>query len=281
MQRSLITKKMAIVLMFVVACCLPFVSKSQQSSYKIKTIVIDAGHGGKDAGANGSRSLEKNIALEVAIKLAKNIEKELPGVKVILTRKTDVFIDLYKRIDIANDNNADLFISIHCNSGGESVVRRKNAKGKYVSTRVLNTSARGTETLVAGSHRLGEQDAAIRENASIYLEENYEENYGGLDPKDPESYIIFSLVKNQFRDQSIKLANLMQSEYVSAGRISRGVWEKGLAVLQKAGMPAVLTEIGFISNPEEESFMMSDAGQAEIVTNLTNAIKSYKKSIER
>lgn len=230
--------------------------------YQIKTIVIDAGHGGRDSGAKGSRSLEKNIALEVALKLGKEIERQLPGVRVMFTRRTDEFIDLYKRIRMANAAKADIFISIHCNS----------APGR---------SSRGTETIVSGSHRLGEQTAAIRENASLLLEENYKENYQGFDPKDPESYIIFSLMKNQYREKSVKLANLMQQEYVKSGRISRGILEQGLAVLAEAGMPAVLTEIGFVNNRAEEDYMLSDEGQSEIVQNLVSAISAFKKSVER
>nr|WP_270089561.1 N-acetylmuramoyl-L-alanine amidase [Sphingobacterium sp. SYP-B4668] len=261
---------------------LPFFGQAQsQSAYKVKTIVIDAGHGGHDSGAKGHQTLEKHLALQVALKLGKLIEAELPGVKVLYTRKTDEFVELYKRIYYANDNHADLFISIHCNSGGVSRVTSRNKKGKRVTSSVLNTSAKGTETLVSGYGRLGEQDAAIRENASLLLESNYKDNYQGFDPKDPESYIVFSLMKNQFRDQSIKLASYMQNEYVKSGRTNRGVWEKSLAVLARAGMPAVLTEIGFISNPAEEEFMMTDAGQNEITQNLLNAIKTFKRSVER
>lgn len=219
--------------------------------------------------------------MQVALKLGKLIESELPGVKVLYTRKTDEFVELYKRIYYANDNHADLFISIHCNSGGISRVTTRNRKGKRVTSSVTNSSAKGTETLVSGYGRLGEQDAALRENASLLLESNYKDNYQGFDPKDPESYIVFSLMKNQFRDQSIKLASYMQNEYVKSGRTNRGVWEKSLAVLARAGMPAVLTEIGFISNPDEEQFMMSDSGQNEIINNLLNAIKTYKRSVER
>jgi N-acetylmuramoyl-L-alanine amidase len=149
--------------------------------YQIRTIVIDAGHGGKDTGAAGRRSLEKNVALEVALKLGKQIQKDIPGIKIVYTRTTDEFVELYKRIRLANANKADLFISIHCNSSG--------------------ASAHGTETLVSGSHRLGQQDAAVRENASLLLESNYKENYQGFDPKDPESAIIFSLMKNRFREK--------------------------------------------------------------------------------
>ncbi|HMR19954.1 MAG TPA: N-acetylmuramoyl-L-alanine amidase, partial [Sphingobacterium sp.] len=147
-----------------------------------------------------------------------------------------------------------------------------------------NSSARGTETLVLGFHRINEQDAAIRENADMLLEENYEENYkelGDFDPQDPSTYIVFKLLKRQFRAQSIKLASLMQTEYAKSNRINRGVKEQGLAVLAKAGMPAVLTEIGFINNREEENFMLSDAGQREIVDNLFQAIKTYKNSVEK
>ncbi|EEI91799.1 N-acetylmuramoyl-L-alanine amidase [Sphingobacterium spiritivorum ATCC 33300] len=275
------TKLIALSLL-VIFLILPSTNKSQSKSpYKIKTIVIDAGHGGHDSGARGRETLEKHIALQVALKLGKLIESELPGVKVLYTRKTDEFVELYKRIYYANDNHADLFISIHCNSGGISRVTTRNRKGKRVTSSVTNSSAKGTETLVSGYGRLGEQDAALRENASLLLESNYKDNYQGFDPKDPESYIVFSLMKNQFRDQSIKLASYMQNEYVKSGRTNRGVWEKSLAVLARAGMPAVLTEIGFISNPDEEQFMMSDSGQNEIINNLLNAIKTYKRSVER
>ncbi|EFK59212.1 N-acetylmuramoyl-L-alanine amidase family protein [Sphingobacterium spiritivorum] len=275
------TKLIALSLL-IIFLILPSTNKSQSKSpYKIKTIVIDAGHGGHDSGARGRETLEKHIALQVALKLGKLIESELPGVKVLYTRKTDEFVELYKRIYYANDNHADLFISIHCNSGGISRVTTRNRKGKRVTSSVTNSSAKGTETLVSGYGRLGEQDAALRENASLLLESNYKDNYQGFDPKDPESYIVFSLMKNQFRDQSIKLASYMQNEYVKSGRTNRGVWEKSLAVLARAGMPAVLTEIGFISNPDEEQFMMSDSGQNEIINNLLNAIKTYKRSVER
>ncbi|TCK84977.1 N-acetylmuramoyl-L-alanine amidase family protein [Albibacterium bauzanense] len=247
---------------------IPFLSFSNQEDkpdFRIKTIVIDAGHGGEDGATRGAIAREKDVALQVALKLGKKIESEMKDVKVIYTRKTDVFVKLYERIAVANDNNADLFISIHCNS---------------MPRRAGNERVSGTETFVSGFHRLGEQDVAMRENASMLLEENYEQNYD-FDPNDPESYIIFSLMKNQFRDQSIKLATLVQDHYATSGRINRGVKEQGLAVLARAGMPAILTEIGFISNPAEERYMTSAAGQAEIVENLTNAIKSYKSLIER
>ena len=255
-------------------------NKYRDSVYTVKTVVLDAGHGGEIPGARGATSLEKNIALQVVLKLGKAIEREMPGVKVLYTRTTDVNVELYKRIELANKNKADLFISVHCNAAPAKRVRRRNSKGKYYYTTSQNKSIRGTETFVSGFHRLGEQDAAIRENADILLEENYEENYQGFDPNDPASYIVFSLMKNQFRDQSIRLASLIQEQYVASGREDRGVQELGLAVLAAAGMPAVLTEIGFISNPDEETYMKSEKGQEEIVKNLTDAIKAYKKLVE-
>lgn len=262
-----------------------FTNNSNTPPYRIRTIVIDAGHGGKDGATRGLISREKDVALQVSLRLGKAIESNLKDVKVIYTRTEDVFIPLYERIGIANKHKADLFISIHCNSMPiKRVVTgyRKDSKGRRVPIyeNRQSTSTRGTETFVSGFGRLDEQDIAIRENASILLEDNYKDNYEGYDPKDPESIIIFSLLKNNFREQSIKLATLIQDEYVAAGRVNRGVKEQSLAVLARAGMPAVLTEIGFISNPEEERYMNSDEGQNEIVNGLLKAIKNYKKLVE-
>lgn len=232
--------------------------------YKIKTIVIDPGHGGGKPGASGSFSTEKDVALDIALKLGKKLKEELPQIKIIFTRKTDIDVDLFKRAEIANDANADLFISIHCNS---------MPKGKkYI---------KGAETLVAGSHRLKEQDAAIRENADIKLEKNYKTNYNGYDPSNPSSFILLSLLKNTFRDKSIKFAKLIQNCYVQRDeRLDRGVKEQGVLVLQRCGMPAVLTEVGFISNTEEEKYINSTKGQEEIANSIVEAIKKYKKNIE-
>lgn len=229
------------------------------------TIVVDAGHGGKDGSTRGLFSREKDVALAVALLLGQTIEKEIPNSKVIYTRTDDVFIPLYERIDIANRAHADLFISIHCNS------MPSNMHGRTLSN--------GVETFVSGSGRLGEQDVAVRENASILLEKDYKDNYEGYNPNDPESYIILSLMKNAYRRQSIKLASLIQQQYIKTGRTDRGVKEQSLAVLAKAGMPAVLTEIGFISNPEEEEYINSASGREEIVQNIKNAILEYKQAI--
>jgi len=254
--------------------------------YKVKTIVIDAGHGGNKPGAKGSMSLEKDVALQVALKLGKKFEEEMPEIKVLYTRKTDVDVDFYKRAALANDNNADIFISIHCNSMPDRKViagYTKNKKGVKIPryAYVKNTTTSGTETFVAGSHRLNEQDAAIRENADIKLEKDYKENYNGYDPNDPETFIILSLFKNIFRDKSLKLAKLVQDNYTNNdNRVNRGVKEQGLLILQRCGMPAILTEIGFISNPTEEEYMNSESGQAEIVNSIFKAVKTYKKETE-
>jgi len=257
--------------------------------YKIKTIVLDAGHGGKDGTTRGLYSREKDVALKAALHLGAAIEEKLKDVKVIYTRTEDVFIPLYERIAVANKANADLFISIHCNDLAARrttvVTGYKKVKGKRVAIKKTvykkNTSTRGTETFVSGMGRVNEQDEAIkRENEAIFLEENYKENYEGFDPDNPENFIILSLMKNTFRTQSLKLARLVQQEYVNVGRVDRGVQEKSLAVLARAGMPAILTEIGFMSNPSEEDYMNSPEGQQEITACLLKAIVNYKDSIE-
>lgn len=259
-------------------------------AYKIKTIVIDAGHGGKDGNTRGEYSTEKDVALKTAIRLGKLIEDSLKDVKVILTRNDDTFVPLYERIGLANNSKADLFISIHCNDMPVRATRyisgyTRNKKGKkvpvYKTRYAKSTSTRGVETFVSGSGRVNEQDDAIkRENAAIFLEDNYKENYDGFNPDDPESAIILSLMKNTYRTQSLKLAKYVQDEYVAVGRINRGVQEKSLAVLARAGMPAILTEIGFISNQQEEDYMNSEEGQVEISNCLFKAIQAYKTSVE-
>ncbi|WP_431295093.1 N-acetylmuramoyl-L-alanine amidase family protein [Pedobacter sp. P26] len=238
--------------------------KVSAQGYKIRTIVIDPGHGGRKPGASGSFSKEKDISLKVALKLGALLNDEMPEIKVIFTRKTDIDVDLYKRAEIANEANADLFISVHCNSMPPG-----------------NKHIKGVETLVAGSHRLKEQDAAIRENADIKLEKNYKSKYDGYDPGNPSSFILLSLLKNTFRDKSIKFAKLIQNSYIKRDeRFSRGVKEQGVLVLQRCGMPAVLTEVGFISNTEEEKYINSQNGQNEIANSILEAIKTYKKNIE-
>lgn len=257
--------------------------------YKIKTIVIDPGHGGKDNATHGVYSKEKDVALKTALNLGKALQDSLKDVRIIYTRETDVFIPLYERINMANDAKADIFISIHLNDVSTRIVRKvdhyKKVRGRrvpvYTSYVSKNTGVKGTETFVSGTKRLGDQDEVIkRENSAIFLEDNYQKNYEGFIANTPENDIMLSLMKQTNRDRSLKLASFIQQEYVNAGRINRGVQEMSLAVLAKAAMPAVLTEIGFISNPEEEDYVNSEQGQNEIVTGLVRAIKNYKRLAE-
>ena len=230
-------------------------------------IVIDPGHGGRDPGAIGSFSYEKNITLDIALKTGEYIEQNLKDVKVVYTRKTDEFVDLDVRSDIANKNNADLFISIHANS-----------------TDVHNVY--GTETYVMGlSKDQANLDVAMKENQVILLENDYSTKYQGFDPKSPESFIMFSSTQNAYLKQSIELALMIQTQYKNQiGRFDRGVKQAGFWVLYKTTMPSVLTETGFISNPTEEKFINSKEGQEYIAASIYRACKEYigeiiKKSV--
>jgi N-acetylmuramoyl-L-alanine amidase len=231
--------------------------------YKIKTIVIDAGHGGAKPGARGAYSWEKNVALKVALKLGSKLKEELPEIRIIQTRTTDVDVDWYRRAEIANDAKADLFISIHCNSMPPG-----------------NAHVRGTETFVGAYRRINEMDAGLKENEEIIKDKNYRKA-GTYDPTDPEEAILLSLYKSLYRSKSLALASHIQKNYTQVNkRVNRGVKEQGLLILQRAAMPSVLTEIGFISNRDEEKYINSDAGQEEIVMAIVNAIKQYKKEVE-
>ena len=231
--------------------------------YKIKTIVVDAGHGGAKPGAKGAYSWEKDVALKVALKLGAKLSEELPSIKIIQTRKTDVDVDWYRRAEIANDAKADLFISIHCNSMPPG-----------------NAHVRGTETFVGAYRRINEMDAGLKENEEIIKDKNYKKQ-GTYDPTDPEEVILLSLYKSLYRSKSLALASHIQKNYTEVNkRVNRGVKEQGLLILQRAAMPSVLTEIGFISNRDEEKYINSDEGQEEIVMAIVNAIKQYKKEVE-
>jgi len=231
----------------------------------IRTVVIDAGHGGKDPGAVGKRGKEKDIALAIALKLGKYIEENIPDVKVIYTRKTDVYPKLIERANIANDAEADLFISIHVNA-----IDNK-------------PSAQGTMTLVLGQHRAGENlDVAMRENSVILLEEDYETTYEGFDPMSTESYIMFSLMQKTYFKQSIEFGDYVQDQFRDrANRRDLGVREQGLLVLAQTSMPGVLVETGFITNEEEEKYLLSQYGQEIIASAIYRGFKEYKEEIDR
>ena len=228
------------------------------------TLVIDAGHGGKDAGAIGYNSMEKNINLSIALALGRLVEQNCPDVKVIFTRKTDVFVELDERARIANRNKADLFISIHTNS---------TAAG------LAGTQACGTETYTLGMHRAADNLAvAKRENSVITLEENYQQKYEGFDPKSSESYIIFELLTDNHMKQSVDFAGLVQQEFKTyAGRVNKGVYQAGFLVLRNTTMPSVLIELGYINNKNEEKFLNTSDGIAKMSHAIYNAFKSYYK----
>ncbi len=225
----------------------------------VSTVVIDPGHGGKAPGAVGRKVMEKDVALAISLKLGEYIKQNLPDVKVIYTRETDIDVQLHDRTRIANENQADLFISIHCNSAP-------------------NRLAYGTETFVLGPHRnQANLEVAKLENAAILYEDNYLETYDGYDPNSPESNIIFSLFQNAYLNQSLTMASLIQDQFRErARRFDRGVKQAGFLVLYRATMPSVLVEVGFLSNPQEEQYLASEEGQTQIASALFRAFRDYK-----
>jgi N-acetylmuramoyl-L-alanine amidase len=227
------------------------------------TVVIDPGHGGKDPGCAGFMMKEKNVNLAVAMRLGALIEQNHSDVQVVYTRKTDVFIPLDERANIANRHRADLFISIHANS-----VRRGNASGTETYTLGLTGSAENLEV-------------AMRENSVILMEDDYLRKYEGFDPRSSESYIIFEFIQNKHMSQSLAFASGIQQSFVKSKRHSRGVRQAGLLVLRKTGMPAVLIELGFISNPAEERFMASTDGQRTLAQAIYRAFDRYKSDYDR
>jgi len=239
-------------------------ASAQIKDGKVRRVVLDAGHGGKDPGAVGSASREKDITLSIALKAGKYISDNFPDVEVIYTRKTDVAVELDKRAKIANEAHADLFISIHCNSS--------KSKTPY-----------GTETFVMGIHKSAANlEVAKLENAAILLEDNYSERYEGFDPRSPESHIIFSLFQNSYREFSLELATLIQEQFrVKTARFDRGVKEAGFWVLYRTSMPGVLVEAGFISNQAEEQYLRSSTGQMEVAATIYRAFRQYKGSVEK
>lgn len=239
--------------------------KSQaKPPYRIKTVVIDPGHGGFDPGTHGIKVKEKDIVLSVGKILRDLFEEKYPQIKVIMTRDKDIFIPLYQRAKIANDANADLFISIHANFMPKSSVTW------------------GTETYVMGLHTAEYNlDVAKRENSAILLEENYKNNYD-YDPNSPESHILFSMYQNAFLDQSIQFGQFVENQYAThAKRKSRGVKQAGFVVLKATSMPSVLLEIGFLSNKEEEDYLKTYDGQQKIAESIFQGFTSYKKKMEQ
>ncbi len=238
-------------------------------SAKEFVVVIDAGHGGHDGGAVGVKAKEKNINLNVALKLGSLIEDNVSGVKVVYTRKKDVFLSLQERANVANKAGGDLFISIHTNSIDKKAPNR---------TRVA-----GASTWTLGLHRSKENlEVAKRENSVILLENDHSTRYEGFDPNSTESYIIFEFMQYKHMEQSVNFASDIQQEFVStAGRKDRGVRQAGFWVLAKTGMPSVLVELDFICNPTQEQFLNSDAGQQKMARAIYNAFVKYKSDYDR
>ena len=261
------------------------------NSFKLKTIIVDAGHGGKKTGAFGSYSVEKNVTLAIALKLQKAIEKEMNDVNVIMTRTTDDDVAFRSRADIANSNHGNVFISIHCNSLSDRrrtqiVGYKKGKRGKktpiYKTVSVPDRSGKGPLLLVYSTKRIGPQIEALRENAELYEDKNYKDQYNGYDPDDPASVILLNAFKNKYRKQSIHLANLINTEFTDGdGRRSEGVREQVLFVLDHTAMPSVLVETGYINNHDDEEYLNSEAGQNEIVNSIVRALINYKKEVEQ
>jgi N-acetylmuramoyl-L-alanine amidase len=267
------------------------------------TVVLDAGHGGKDHGAAGSFSLEKNVTLAIVLKLGHILEETQPDIRVVYTRTTDTYPELYERTALANKVHADLFISIHCNSSpyhrirvGWRRVKRHGKIHRYPIYRITHTTtARGVETYVMGLKRNNEKERAVqgsmeaadsddveaRENSYIVHEKNYQENYHGFDPTKPETYILLALRTSAYLNQSIAFADSVQHQFLSVGRPSRDVKQGSLAVLAGTAMPAVLIETGFIDNPGDERYLNSQSGQEQTAECIARAIVQYKDAVLR
>ncbi|MEI6679088.1 MAG: N-acetylmuramoyl-L-alanine amidase [Mariniphaga sp.] len=240
----------------------PLMGKNKESK-GLETVVIDAGHGGKDPGAIVGKAREKDIVLAIALRLGNTIKAKLPGVKVIYTRSTDVFVPLFERSVIANKNNADLFISIHAN---------------YCSTPAI----KGTESYVLGLHRTEDNlNVAKKENSVILLENDYTTRYEGFDPNLSESYIMFELIQDTHIEQSLAFAGILQDSFRKrAQRASRDVRQAGFLVLRETAMPGVLIETGYLSNPSEAKYLMSEEGKETLASSIFNSFKSYKEKFE-
>ena len=255
------------VFLFVIMLSISSFAEAQTTTNnKLQTIVIDPGHGGKDPGTMGTKrynKYEKDIALSVSLLLGEYISNTFPEINIIYTRDKDVFLELNERTQIANNSKSDLFISIHCDG-------------------FTNSKASGASVFVMGMSKLkANLDVAMRENAAIYLEDNYKQKYDGFDPKSIESYIVFNLMQNTHLEQSLQLAEEIDLEFsTKANRKSRGVKQAPFYVISRTNMPSILIECGFLTNPNEEDFLHSALGQDYIASAIFRAFRSYKESVE-
>jgi N-acetylmuramoyl-L-alanine amidase len=256
----------ALLLLAALFLCTSFTDDEKKTNSKIRTIVIDPGHGGKDSGTMGTKRFkiyEKHVALAVSLKLGDYIKNAFPNVDVVYTRDSDVFLELNERTELANNANADLFISIHCDG-------------------FTNSTPSGASVFVMGMSKLkANMDIAIRENSAIYMEDNYQQKYEGFDPKSAESYIVFSLMQNTHLNQSLKIAEEVEKEFsTKANRKSRGVKQAPFYVISRTNMPSILIECGFLTNFKEEEYLHSEIGQEYIASAIFRGFKAYKENFE-
>ncbi|MCA0364978.1 MAG: N-acetylmuramoyl-L-alanine amidase [Bacteroidetes bacterium] len=249
--------KMLVLVVFVATTSMILPAKN-----RLKTVVLDAGHGGKDPGAGNG--MEKKYALDITLELGKKIEANYPDVKVIYTRDSDVFVPLHERAAIANRNKADLFISIHCNANPHS------------------KSLRGTETYVMGLHKTQENlDLAKAENNVILYEDNYKKSYKGFNPNSPLAHIMLANYQNAFMSQSLDFAAKVEKNMAKQGHSSRGVKQAGFIVIWETTMPSVLVETGYLTNATDKALLGSDSGREKIATAIYKAFKEYKTDFEK
>ena len=265
-KRHMVHKRIVLVFLALAFGVLCSMTPSRVESHKIHKIVLDAGHGGKDPGNLGTgryKTTEKDITLDVTLRLGKYIEENFPEIEVIYTRDKDSFPSLNDRVVTANDANADLFISIHCDA-------------------FTKKSAHGSGTFVMGMHKTDESlRVAMQENASIYKEENFEQNYQGFDPADPDTYIALTLRQNVYLEHSLALSEKIQDQFRDrVGRVDRGVRQAGYYVICFTTMPSALVELGFLTNNEEEDYLNSEKGKSYMASAIYRAFKEYKKEIE-
>ncbi len=254
------TKLVSFFILIVVTFTISSFIVNKNNSQKPFIVVLDAGHGGSDPGNTGNGFKEKDIALKIVLKIGKILEKQ-PNIKVLYTRKTDVFIKLWERAPVANKADADLFVSIHCNAH--------------------SSQAHGTETFVLGLHKnQANFEIAKKENEVIFLEEDYKENYAGFDPSSPESLIGMTLMQEEYLDQSILLASLIQNNFTNNLKLTnRSVKQAGFMVLYKSYMPSVLVETGFLTNKKEGAYLNSEKGQNDMAREIANGIITYRNSL--
>lgn len=231
----------------------------------LKTVCLDAGHGGKDPGCHGPKgNQEGKVTLKIILEVGRQLKNLYPDLKIVYTRDTDTFVELSERANIANRNKADLFISVHCNAAP-------------------NKAAYGTETYTMGLHKTdGNLNVAKRENSVILQEKDYENTYGGFDPTSPLSHIMMANYQSAFMANSVKFASFVENHFAKTyNRKSFGVKQAGFLVIWRTAMPSVLVETGFLTNPEEEEYLASEKGQAEVADAIVRAFKQYKEDIEK